>query len=908
MCTHIHTKIYFKKLPETCQIENYIVARRYSANLKLGDVPVDDEGKCLFHSNNLEWKRQQQCGERFLDLLREMANDETLEYLDFREFIITGGYFAEKESALLDNTFADDTVVLMGGVNLSKPLLLRGARFCDDLVVSQLSCFDIDFDEAIFKGVTTFIRSHFQDFTSFIGGARFEQNLVMEDCIFEQLVSLDRAVVMEQLFVTFCTFKGGISGLNMHQLASDIICQFSNVEFEAYSSFIDAAFQAPLVFDQCVFKGEMRFDNTRLKGRFQMKKPSVQEKIYFVSTDSERKIFENAVDFELEEDCFEAHGQLVFQNANLYNANPDFKEAIRTLELKHQIDIREGCFLYRNGVEKIFKYNRLTQALIEDVAKAFMRFFEANHARNLKVDVTRDLRKEEIRVIFHSDEAMDIEELRSLLDLGNTNLLTFFAQNPAPPTVEEPFENATDIWLQLQSIWQRCQMGQMQHLLLDFFNSDNPAIRMDMKEKLQVTMNIQMRNVMIGNTIQAGGNVIAGDVIQSGLSVDDARSLATHEIINNLLQLDTRLQLAAHAIHLTQEDSFTQDYETYALKLAPALSSNAGNNLRQLMVRTDVASLRHALNGHPLRHDLGRTLAEVFVKASLEEDNRLVVDYLKQFSEIQWAEESLLEAVSAFDEKSERVEWYFKRIFLAFNTVLNRSKIYHVHALRLLHTLEPSSNDLAQFQQLKILTPDQTLDEAAFTTYLLALVQEMSDLMQVRTVLLTEASQERDATLANSWATIEHQTTVHISDTWQEIIVKGRILRDLGRYEESNRAFEQIGVRFIGKVKNARKFAKIAVLFSKYIVQAGQKGGLFIQSVDKNSPAAEAGCRVGDVLLVVQHQPVTGMDELLNIQMKLPSGSPFEVQIARWVPSENTFDVLSMTILSKPFGLQFLPI
>ncbi len=908
MCTHIHTKIYFKKLPETCQIENYIAARRYSANLEFGDVPVDDEGKCLFHSNNLEWKRQQQCGERFLDLLRTVANDEALEYIDFREFIITGGYFAEKEIALLENTFADDTVVLLGGVQLSKPLMLRGARFCDDLIVSQLSCVDIDFDEAVFKGVTSFIGCHFQDFTSFIGGTRFEQNLVIEDCIFEQLVSLDRAVVMEQLFISFSEFKGGISGLNMHQLASDIICQFSNAEFGAYSSFIDAEFQAPLVFDQCVFKGELRFDNSRLKGRFQMKNPSVQEKIYFVSTDSERKIFENAVDFELEEDCFEAHGQLVFQNANLYNANPEFKESIRSLELKHQIDIREGCFLYRNGVEKIFKYNRLTHALIEDVARAFMRFFEANYARNLKVDVTRDLRKEEIRVVFHSDEAMSMEDLRALLDLGNSNMLTFFSQAPVPPTEEAPFENAADIWLQLQSIWQRCQISQMQHLLLDFFNSDNPTIQRDMKEKLQFTLNIQMRNVMIGNTIQAGGNVVAGDFIQSGLSVEDARSLATHEIINNLLQLDTRLQLIAHAIHLTQEDSFTQDYETYALKLAPALSPNAGNNLRQLMVRTDVSSLRHALNGHPLRHDLGRTLAEVFIKASLEDDNRLVVDYLKQFNEIQWAEESLFESISAFDETSKHIDWYFKKIFLAFSTVLNRSKIYHVHALRLMHTLDPSSSDLEQLQQLKVLTPTHPLDEAAFTTYLLALVQEMTDLMQMRAALLAEASQERDTSLTNSWAAIEHQTTVHISDTWQEIIVKGRILRDLGRYEESNRAFEQIGVRFRGKVKNARKFAQMAVPFSEYIVQTGQKGGLFIQSVDKNSPASLAGCRVGDILLTIQNQPITGMDELLNIQMKSPSGAPFEVQIARWLPSKNTFDLLLMTILSKPFGLHLLPI
>lgn len=909
MCTHHHTKNYFNKLPTTCQLAAYIALRKDQVAMEFDDLPVDGKGRCVFHSHDLKWKRAQRCGERFLDLCRAMASDETLTELDFREFWLTGANFGQKEGVVLENAYAGETVVLLGGLTIDKPIRLRGAKFCDALLLSDLVCVDIDFDEAVFKDVTTFLRCHFRDFTSFIGGCRFEHNLVIEDCVFEQLVSFDEAVWMQQLFVSQVDFKEGMVCPEAHQLANDVICQFSDVYFGAYTSFINAGFNAPLVFERCEFAGEAQFENTVLRGRFQLRNPSIQEKIFFVATKPGAKMFESAVDIELEEAKFGPFGQMIFQNANLFNANPIFKEQIRALELNHKIDIREGCLLYRTSIERVFPYSDLGKWLLEDLSSAFARFFESKYVRNLKVDVTRDLKQEVIRVIFHTDEAMTIPELEALLNLGKSDLLTFFS---APSDLAQPHsssEVALDIWTQLQSLWLRFQQGKQNNLLRDFFTGGDAAVEAALSKQLNFTLTLNAKNVLIGNQIQAGGDVITGDIIHTGLPTDQARALAAHEVIDNLRQLDTHLQLIAHALQLNQEEAFTERFDALVRKYAPASALDPGNNLRQLMARTDAASLRHALNGHPLRQELGRALAEVLLKADLQHDSGTVADYLGQFGEIEWAEESLLNALASLaDAGAAQTDTRRQQVVLGFSTIFNRAKLYHVYALRLLDALKPNAETLDKLQQLRSLWPQKPLAQPECNELLLGLVEEMTVLMQARAQLLQENTAERDQTLETAWAGIAQQTTLYPSDTWQEIIVKARILRDLGRKEEAIAAFEQYGTRFQEKFPYAAHYAQTAILLTQYIPEIEIKGGLYITSFEPNSQGQQSGLCIGDILVAMQDQAISGMDELLALLMKTPPNTPFLLKVLRWETTISNFRAFTFNVIEKPIGAEFLPV
>ena len=81
------------------------------------------------------------------------------------------------------------------------------------------------------------------------------------------------------------------------------------------------------------------------------------------------------------------------------------------MERAQKVDIRGGCVLYRTSIQRIFPYTKFNQIILEDLARAFSGYFEVNHNRDLKVDVIRDLAKQEIRLVYHTEENITAEEL-----------------------------------------------------------------------------------------------------------------------------------------------------------------------------------------------------------------------------------------------------------------------------------------------------------------------------------------------------------------------------------------------------------------------------------------------------------------------------------------------------------------
>jgi hypothetical protein len=903
MCNHRHTKQYFKPLPNECQLAAYIEQKAAQVPMVFRDLPCDLEGLCVFHSRNLDWKRDNQCAERFLDLQRAMATDDALNELDFREFQLVGADFTARQDLLLENAFASDETIVMGSCRVGKPIRMRGAIFHSDFIISDLKCVDIDFDESVFKGVTTLIHSHFQDFTSFIGGTRFEQNLVVEDCVFEQLVSLDNAVLMEQLFMVEVDFKGGLSSLHTHQLAKDVICQLSAVRFGEYSSFNDAVFAAPVVFERCIFDGETHFEHTVFSDRLHIQDPNISDKIYFIGAEDRPKLFRNAVVFNLGDNCFEQHGQLIFKNANLYNANAEFKESLRALELEHRIDLGPGCLLYRNAIEILLDCNRVTAGIAEDLAHTFSRFFEANFLQSLKVDLLRDLKKGNLRIIFHSDEAIDPDELRRLLDLGKIQMLEFFKEPTSWPPFQEGKPAQVDFYFQIKAILERCMATDNKQLLNLFFNSVDDALRGLLQEHLQkIVYNINAQNVLIGNTLNAD-KITIGTVHNHGLSEEHARQLAAGEIINNLLQLETRFRLISYALGLEANDNFEQKFDREFKRIAPAISGNAGNNLSQLLSKTNASGLRHALNGHPLRKEIGQALAQAFVQSNMEQENYWLSLYLDQLADVEWAEEALLRDLAELGNSESEV-FKQERIALDYATVLNRSKILNVYALRLLGALEPSPESLEDLKRLDTLRPREPLTIEAYNQYLLPLLDEMATLSAQRNRLVELAKQDLEDTFEKGIQSIELQTTLQPTDTWQEVLVKARILRSFGRHEDSAAALRYFGQHFAQQFPNAEHLATIGAVFALKLDEYGVKGGLYVAKM-ANMPD-NYPLQVGDILLQLGDKPTMSYDDVLSVSLKTAPNIPIAAKILRWNGAQ--FQMTMALLPSKPSAAEFLPI
>ena len=287
--------------------------------------------------------------------------------------------------------------------------------------------------------------------------------------------------------------------------------------FNGYTSFSNAGFNSSLAFDNCHFLGETYFENTAFRKRVQFLEPKIGDKAFFRATKPGVKLFENAVDFEVTNESFEGLGQLIFENVNLFNFDVTFKNQLKELEINHKVDIREGCLLYRTAIERRFKYTRFNKIIIEDLTRAFIGYFESFQQQSLKVDIKRDLKKDEIIILYHTEDNLSITELAILIHQTKVEVMGFMIE---PKSVIDHIEEkalALDFFLKFQSLWERYglakQNGSLSLPLLEaIMTGDDKRISKDLKEKFELTVNIYIENMLKDNRLEAGGNIHIGNL------------------------------------------------------------------------------------------------------------------------------------------------------------------------------------------------------------------------------------------------------------------------------------------------------------------------------------------------------------------------------------------------------------
>jgi len=518
MCTHHHKKTYINGLSPTCIITDY--AANHNINL-----PTDKKEKCLFHSTDLAWKRANNCGEKFWEVLHQMSKDETLEDIDFREFILTDLVYDEaygSESGSIP--MKGEGVIVIAKAHLKKPLRMQGAKFYGNVLIQDLECEEaVDFDEAVFKGVVTIERCRFKGMVSFINNCRFEHNVIFEDCFFEESFDFHNVVAMQQIMFSMVTFGAEALFVGLNQIAEDLICSFTEVYFNAYTSFSNAGFNSSLAFDNCHFLGETHFENTAFRKRVQFLEPKFGEKAFFRATKPGVKLFENAVDFEVINDSFEGVGQLIFENVNLFNFDVGFKNELRALEVNHKVDIREGCLLYRTAIERRFKYTRFNKIIIEDLTKAFIGYFESFQQQSLQVDIKRDLKTEAIVILYHTEDNLTIPELAHLIHQTKADVLNFMVEPEKQINQLEEKALAIDFFLKFQSLWERYGIARKNNslnlpIIEAIMTGDEKTISTELKDKFDLTVNIYIENLLKDNRLEAGGNIHIGHLTKEYFS------------------------------------------------------------------------------------------------------------------------------------------------------------------------------------------------------------------------------------------------------------------------------------------------------------------------------------------------------------------------------------------------------
>ena len=379
------------------------------------ELPHDSEGKCIFHSADLQWKRENNFSQwlRKLVLLLDKRDD----VIELDDIILVGDSLMEKQDPkyrfrtnaenelyciVLENLLCSHAIVLRNAV-LEDPLILERCCIKKDLIIT---------DCLFNKGLS-------------VNHLTVGQDLQILNCYFKNNIVTDSDnTVYGCWYINNSTFTGdsSFSGMAIHDRCiiddnnfnqvesnTNFNCHFgSGLEFRNNKS-------TDIGFDCCNFYYDSIFYDFDLSGKFLMTQPMIGGQLKFVGSEK-KPLFNPQTIIEISSDNFEENGLITFDYCNLIDLGTVFIANCRELEMEERIRILPSCKVDRLTIVHVYKpYKELKSNIIEDLAHMITRYFRYWHSINLSVNIVRDRAESCIKVIFKTTDDITEEHFHRLL-------------------------------------------------------------------------------------------------------------------------------------------------------------------------------------------------------------------------------------------------------------------------------------------------------------------------------------------------------------------------------------------------------------------------------------------------------------------------------------------------------------
>lgn len=400
-------------------------------------LPLDDRGACIFHSQEVAWKRQNGFKDRFLQLVQLLNEHDIERYYDFAEFIFIGGDLSE-------NRVAEAYLLRINNEIFRKQAYFTGASFLDLFELERVDFQDgASFDHAVFHHDVAFEKSRFVGLD--FAGAEFTDGVSFKEVEFLNFTLFPKTIFRAtrnsaQVFFKNSRFDGitDFSAADFSLGDESVVC-FENVEFEDFVDFRNTHFNCQVDFSDVSFANTTDFVDTtfdmvrttaRYRGaavefnRIQVKSESV---LSFISTDPNNKMFNHDVQMSFNED---PTGIVRFENVNFNLFTPGSKQLLTHLAKLGHVEIGSGCIKYRfqTPVQTI-SVSEGNASLMLELCQTFTNYFTESSGLNLGFEIVeRDKNKisffyftdEDIsEVEFHERLAQTKDSLWDLLSIGS---------------------------------------------------------------------------------------------------------------------------------------------------------------------------------------------------------------------------------------------------------------------------------------------------------------------------------------------------------------------------------------------------------------------------------------------------------------------------------------------------------
>jgi uncharacterized protein YjbI with pentapeptide repeats len=440
MCNHVYV-VSTQKKPRPqgnrCPYPEFYARAAAAAGTDAGAgerpvLPTDSQGTCIFHSQDIDWKRKNGFARSFRQLVDLLASAE--QDHDFAEFVFVGDEAGTRGGAEVHVLHISDTAfrraadftgayfpdsIEFDSVHFHGGATFRCSTFYRDLKISNTRSSGFDFVRAEIRGLA-FFRD--VDCTSFA---------LFDDTRFTGSADGYASKFDGVRFQGLTTFAGA-----SFRLGSESGAGFLNVSFEDVADFTDVQFHGHVDFDDVTFASGAEFIDTTFAGvgssaryrgaAVEFKQIAVAEGgvLTFVSTDPKRKMFSHDVTLRLKK---ESAGTVRFENVNFNRIDVRDREQLAQLARSGRVEIGPGCIKYRfqTGIRTVF-VEAENAPLILEICQTFTSYFTASNGLSLGFEVVeRDTSR--VSFFYFTDE--DISEVEFLERLACTerhlwNLLT----------------------------------------------------------------------------------------------------------------------------------------------------------------------------------------------------------------------------------------------------------------------------------------------------------------------------------------------------------------------------------------------------------------------------------------------------------------------------------------------------
>lgn len=484
-----------------CEWDQIFSKSKWS-KVKSVELPHDSDGKCIFHSTDLQWKRKNNFSLWLNELV--LLLDKIDDVIELDDIILVGDSLMEKQQPkhrfrtnaenelyciVFEKLLCNHDIVLRNAI-LEDPLILERCCFRNDLIVTDCLC-----NKGLFVNYLTvgkdfqILNCHFKnniviDSNNRVYGCWYINNSTFtgESCFSEMFIN-DICIIDDNIFCSV----GSYTNFN---------CNFSSgLDFRNNKT-------TDIWFDKCNFSYDSIFHTLELSGQFRMTQPIIDGQLKFVGSET-KFLFNPQTIIEIGSDNFEENGQITFDYCNLIDLGTTFIENCRELEIEERIRILPSCKVDRLTVVYVYKpYKELKSNIIEDLAAVITRYFRYWHSINLSVNIVRNRVESCIKVVFKTTDNITEERFNSLLKEFPATVCNISDSTP----------EAEDIRYTLLNILNRIQICEV---LSDFEKKELQLFNFNFN-----IMDIKLEKSQLGMLIMGTGHNIQNNHIEQTFQSD----------------------------------------------------------------------------------------------------------------------------------------------------------------------------------------------------------------------------------------------------------------------------------------------------------------------------------------------------------------------------------------------------